>query len=51
MLDQPERLRQAEKLLKAFGQTLEKSPTSAPAMLIALDRVRKKPTQIVIVTG
>lgn len=48
MLDQPERIKQAEKLLQTFASDLEKSPTSAPAMLVALDLVRKKPVQIVI---
>ena len=48
MLDQPERIKQAEKLLQAFATDLERSPTSAPAMLVAFDLVRKKPMQIVI---
>lgn len=48
MLDQAERIKQAEKLLQAFATDLEKSPTSAPVMLVALDLVRKKPVQIVI---
>ncbi len=48
MLDQPQRIKQAEKLLQAFATDLERSPTSAPAMLVAFDLVRKKPMQIVI---
>ena len=48
MLDQPERRENAGKVLRAFATQIEKEPTSAPQLLVALDAIRSKPAQVVI---
>ena len=48
MLDQSERRENAGKVLRAFATQIEREPTSAPQMLVALDAFRSKPSQIVI---
>jgi uncharacterized protein YyaL (SSP411 family) len=48
MLDQPDRTQQARNVIRSFAGQLEKSPTSSPAMLVALATATSKATQIII---
>ncbi len=48
MLDQNEARQSAEKAIKAFAIQIERAPTSAPQMLVALSWLRSKPKQVVI---
>lgn len=49
MLDQPDRHDRAQRCIRAFASQISESPTSLPLMLVSLDSVRAKPSQIVIV--
>ncbi|MDQ6940866.1 MAG: thioredoxin domain-containing protein, partial [Verrucomicrobiota bacterium] len=48
LLDKSEARARAEKTLHAFDAQLERAPSAMPQMLVALDRFRSKPKQIVI---
>jgi uncharacterized protein len=48
MLDQGSARQGAEKTISGFAKQIEKAPTSAPQMLIALSWSRSKPKQVVI---
>ncbi len=48
LLDISEARARAEKTLHAFDAQLERAPSAMPQMLVALDRFRSKPKQIVI---
>lgn len=48
MFDQADARHSAEKTIKAFAAQIERAPTSAPQMLVALSRSRSKPKQVVI---
>ncbi len=48
LLDKSEARSRAERTLHAFDAQLERAPSAMPQMLVALDRFRSKPEQIVI---
>jgi len=48
MFDQTDARHSAEETIKAFATQIERAPTSAPQMLVALSWSRSKPKQVVI---
>jgi uncharacterized protein YyaL (SSP411 family) len=48
MFDQADARHSAEKTIKAFARQIERAPTSAPQMLVALSWSRSKPKQVVV---
>jgi uncharacterized protein YyaL (SSP411 family) len=48
MFDQKDAIQRAAKTMQAFAKQIERAPTSAPQMLVALSWSRYKPKQVVI---